>query len=62
MSNETEGAVSIFDHIGGQPVVDRLVDCFYDLMETLPEARELRAIHSTDLTETRRVLKLYLAH
>lgn len=61
MSSESEGAVSIFDHIGGQPVVDRLVDCFYDLMDTLPEARELRAIHAADLTETRRVLKLYLA-
>jgi len=61
MSSGADGAVTIFDHIGGQAVVDRLVDAFYDLMDTLPEARELRAIHAADLTETRRVLKLYLA-
>lgn len=61
MKEETAPSVTIHDHIGGQAVIDRLVDCFYDLMDSLPEARELRAIHAPDLTETRRVLKLYLA-
>ncbi|RYZ66353.1 MAG: globin [Proteobacteria bacterium] len=49
-----------FERIGGQPTIDRLVDRFYDEIEHSPSARELRAIHSTDLGEIRRVLKLYL--
>lgn len=51
----------IYDVIGGAPTIARLVDRFYDLMDSLPEARELRAIHAPDLTETKRVLRLYLA-
>ena len=42
------------------PAIDKLVDDFYDRMETLPEARELRAIHAPDLAPIRRILKLYL--
>lgn len=60
MSNETTQSASIHDVIGGADTIDRLVDSFYDHMETDPEARDLRAIHAPDLTETRRVLKLYL--
>ncbi|MEA1675937.1 group II truncated hemoglobin [Nitrospirillum sp. BR 11163] len=47
--------------IGGQMAIDRLVERFYHLMDTLPAARDLRAMHAPDLTETKRVLKLYLA-
>jgi hemoglobin len=47
--------------IGGQGTVDRLVDRFYDLMETLPEARVIRALHPQDLGAIRGVLKKYLA-
>lgn len=51
---------SAFARIGGQPTVDRLVDHFYDLMDTRPDAARLRALHAPDLGEIRRVLKLYL--
>jgi truncated hemoglobin YjbI len=34
-----------FDLLGGQPVIDRLVDGFYDRMDSLPQARDLRARH-----------------
>lgn len=51
---------SLFDAIGGQAVIDRLVDSFYDRMDRLPEAKTIRAMHAKDLTEVRDVLKRYL--
>jgi hemoglobin len=58
----TDGARprTLFDIIGGQPTVDRLVEAFYRRMDTLPEAAELRAMHHPDLTMTIDVLKRYL--
>jgi hemoglobin len=50
-----------FERIGGQPTVDRIIDAFYDSMDTLPEARIIRALHPEDLGSTRVVLKKYLA-
>jgi len=49
-----------FAALGGQPAVDALVDAFYDRMEHLPEAAEIRAMHAKDLASVRGVLKLYL--
>ncbi len=53
--------VTPFERIGGQPTVDRIIDTFYDNMDTLPEARIIRALHPEDLSSTRVVLKKYLA-
>jgi hemoglobin len=50
-----------FEQIGGQPTVDRIIDLFYDRMDTLPEARIIRVMHPQDLGATREVLKRYLA-
>jgi hemoglobin len=50
-----------FQRIGGQPTVDRLIDAFYDRMESLPEAEVIRRLHPEDLSATRVVLKKYLA-
>jgi hemoglobin len=50
-----------FTLIGGQNTVDRLVDRFYDLMDTLPEAKVIRDLHPPDLGAIRVVLKKYLA-
>ena len=50
-----------FARIGGQPAVDRIIDAFYDGMDTLPEAAVIRALHPHDLSGTRAVLKKYLA-
>jgi len=50
-----------FDHFGGQPTVDRLVDLFYHRMDTLPEARTIRALHPPDLEPIKSLLKKYLA-
>ncbi|HEY4212683.1 MAG TPA: group II truncated hemoglobin [Steroidobacteraceae bacterium] len=50
-----------FEQIGGQPSVDRIIDAFYDAMDTLPEARIIRVLHPEDLGNTRGVLKKFLA-
>ena len=34
-----------FSRIGGEQGVRKLVDRFYDLMDSLPEAREIRVLH-----------------
>jgi hemoglobin len=51
---------SVFARIGGAEAIARLVDEFYQLMDALAQARDLRAIHPADLASTRAVLKLYL--
>jgi hemoglobin len=53
--------VTAFECIGGQPVIDALVDDFYARMDSLPEARGIRAMHSADLSQMNAVLKKYLA-
>ncbi|HEY2401756.1 MAG TPA: group II truncated hemoglobin [Steroidobacteraceae bacterium] len=50
-----------FEQIGGQPAVDRIIDLFYDRMDSLPEAGIIRVMHPEDLGATRAVLKRYLA-
>jgi hemoglobin len=54
-------SVTPFSAIGGQAAVGRLVEAFYHRMDTLPEARTIRALHQADLTATKENLKLYLA-
>lgn len=61
MTETASTLTSHFQLIGGQAAIDRLVDLFYDRMDTLPEARTIRAMHPADLTEIRAVLKKYLA-
>jgi hemoglobin len=46
--------------LGGPDAVVRLVDAFYGAMDQRPDARVLRAMHASDLTETKAVLVLYL--
>ena len=49
-----------YDLLGGKPVVRRLVDRFYDLMETDPAFGELRALHAPDLAPMRDSLTDFL--
>ena len=51
---------ALFDLIGGAETIDRLVEAFYQRMDTLPEAKGIRAMHRPDLASTKAVLKLYL--
>jgi len=57
---EVEVTISMFERIGGAVVIDRLVEAFYARMDTLPEARAIRAMHAIDLGPTKIVLKRYL--
>jgi hemoglobin len=42
-----------YERLGGATFVRELVDRFYDLVSTLPEATALLALHPPDLGETR---------
>ena len=41
--------------------ITRLVDDFYDNMSTFPEAKIIRDMHSSDLTESRKKLAYFLS-
>ncbi|WP_349254851.1 group II truncated hemoglobin [Roseateles cellulosilyticus] len=61
MDAPTPPANPHFARLGGHDAVVRLVDAFYNAMDTLPEARTIRAMHETDLGPTRRLLVKYLS-
>ncbi len=44
---------SLFEKLGGESGVRKLVDHFYDQMDALDEAREVRDLHPADLTDSR---------
>ncbi len=50
-----------YDVIGGDAGVRRLVDRFYDLMDELPEAYDIRKLHPEDLSGSRDKLYWYLS-
>jgi hemoglobin len=58
---QSQAQAPIFDRIGGLVVVDRLVEAFYGRMDSLSEARTIRAMHPADLGPVKAVLKRYLA-
>jgi hemoglobin len=55
-----EQAPTHYDAIGGEEGIRRLVDRFYDLMDSAPEAQHVRALHATNLKASREKLFLYL--
>ncbi len=61
MSADRPEAPSSYDALGGAPTVRRLVDRFYDRMDTLPEAAAIRALHDDDLTADRHKLVAFLS-
>jgi hemoglobin len=52
---------SHYDLIGGETAVRALVERFYDLMEALPEAADVRALHPRDLAGSRDKLFKFLS-
>ncbi|GGB86733.1 globin [Marinobacterium zhoushanense] len=46
---------------GGIEGITALVDRFYELMDSLPEARALREMHPADLTQSRQKLAYFLS-
>lgn len=56
----TERPASHFELLGGSDGIRALVDRFYDVMDTEPEAAGIRALHPPDLTSSREKLFLFL--
>jgi hemoglobin len=49
-----------FELLGGEPGIRKLVDRFYDLMDSLPQATTIRAMHPEDLSGSRDKLTWFL--
>ena len=58
--SDVETKLSPFDRLGGAVTIDRLVEAFYQRMDTLTAAGIIRAMHPSDLGSTKDVLKRYL--
>lgn len=54
-------AQSVYELLGGEPALDRLVRRFYQLMDELPEASGIRAMHGTSLDGARVKLFKFLS-
>jgi len=55
-----DDGTSHFKLMGGEAGIRRLVDRFYDLMDTAPEAAGIRALHPKNLDTSREKLRLFL--
>jgi hemoglobin len=53
--------ITHYERIGGEDGVRRLVNRFYDLMDTLPEAKDIRDFHQQDLSRARELLFEFLS-
>ncbi len=51
---------TIFEQIGGEEKIRQLIDRFYDLMDTQPEAEVIRRLHPDDLSESREKLYMFM--
>ena len=58
---EAEARESPYQIIGGAPTVRRIVDRFYDIMDSAPEAAGIRAMHAGDLSPMRERLFEFLS-
>lgn len=52
---------TVYEAIGGEAGVRRLVDRFYELMDRLPEGKAARAIHPADLSDSNQKLFEYFS-
>ena len=51
-----------FELMGGDAGIRQLVDRFYDLVDSSPEAKNIRQLHATSLKASRDKLHLYLMY
>ncbi len=52
---------SLYSLMGGEAGVRALVDRFYDVMDSSPEAKDVRALHAASLTQSREKLFMFLS-
>ncbi len=50
-----------YERIGGEEVIKALVERFYALMDTLPEAEPIRRMHPEDLSSSKEKLFMFLS-
>lgn len=60
-SPQAQPKTTPYDLLGGADAVRRIVDRFYDIMDTAPEAAGIRAIHDADLAPMRQRLFEFLS-
>jgi hemoglobin len=51
----------LYELLGGEIGVRALVDRFYDLMDSAPEAKDIRALHAASLKSSREKLFMFLS-
>ena len=51
---------SLYELLGGEAGVRKLVDRFYDLMDSASEAKDIRALHAASLKQSREKLFMFL--
>lgn len=56
-----ENTTTTYEKIGGDTTVANLCSRFYELMDTVPQFAELRAMHPADLTASREKLYMFLS-
>lgn len=56
----SERTITLYEAIGGDDTVRKLTQRFYELMDTLPEAGNCRALHPPSLENSERKLFEYL--
>lgn len=53
--------ISLYEELGGGDAVRKLVDDFYDFMDSAVEVQGIRKQHNTDLSEAREKLFMFLS-
>ena len=52
---------SLYELIGGEPGLRKLVERFYDLIDSSPEAAQIRALHPKSLKQSREKFFMFLS-
>ncbi len=55
------GQPSLYELIGGENGLQKLVERFYDLIDSSPEAAQLRALHPKSLKQSRQKFFMFLS-
>ena len=57
----THFEISLYEMLGGEKGIRSLVDRFYEIMDTSPEAERIRAFHAKSLKQSREKLFMFLS-
>lgn len=57
----SEQNTSVYDLMGGEEVLRKLIHRFYEIMRTLPEAQGIRQMHPPDLSSSEEKLFMFMS-